>query len=758
MLATLAAVGTLALAEPVQAQCTSASPDNPCAPGDGSGAKSECRLEMIFTPMPKRLRDGQPVPDTRRGIQRGRIICYEGDPRCDSDPVLNNGSCTFSVEMCLNNQDPRLDRCDPTPGTASFELLRPRSDSAKNDQADVDNILAIRSLFNGPDSFGVPIVSNRTVVAPGATNTSLNQCKGPIDLVVPQRQNGDSVFVTGTKRIRMVTLDPATRPRKDVDSLLLVCRPSTCGNSVVDIFWETCDDGNRTNGDGCNQGCQIETGPSPTPSNTRTQTATPTITATPTETATPTVTATPSDTPTVTATPTITNSPVPSATPTITNTPAPTATPTQTATPTETQPTVDITLDVTLRPPGGTAGNCRGVCVGGPFPGASCGTNANCAGGTCGGTKTCVGGPFNGTTCTAAAQCTQCRTNYLGASPAGSCAIIQGNLLKVIVAPSGVCAPRTAPDVQCTTDAECPLGKTCQLPGFEMTVSGTADADGVRTVSVDPDSFKLPPAPVPLGGFTACISAAGEGVGFVDCNGGETGIDAALEQDHNTAPGHAGNSGPSSGLPDDANCDTPILTPAGSLDWPCREGSKICRGGTNDQQRCTTVADCPGGTDCTACAQTDPPLIGHENACNSGVKATLGGTFDSGDMIVVIPLAILQLQNDEWGPDNLPCSDDDTPATASTAVPVTLSTGSNSVSIYDANSNNTLSVKPGAMCGAASCAAQVNGVPLSCAALESTGNIAGAAFGGGFPALDIAVLGDIATTFNFVVGSSEIVP
>jgi hypothetical protein len=510
--------------------------------------------------------------------------------------------------------------------------------------------------------------------------------------------------------------------------------------------------------------------PTPTPTPTATEVPTATNTVPPTDTPVPptatpippTATETPippTDTPVPTATdtpvpptdtpvPTATDTPVPTATATETNTPEPTATPT------EPQGT---TLEVTLRPPGGTAGNCRGVCSGGPFPGAGCGTNANCAGGTCVGPKTCVGGPFNGTTCTTAAQCTQCRGNFLGASPEGSCAIIQGNLLKVIVAPSGVCAPRTAPDVPCSSDAECPVGKICQLPGFEMTVSGTADADGVRTVSVDPDTFKLPPAPVPLGGFTACLSAAGEGVGFIDCDGGETGINAALEQDHNTAPGHAGNSGSASGLPDDANCDTPILTPAGSQDWPCREGSKICRGGTKDQQRCATVADCPGGTDCTACAQTDPPLLGHENACNSGVKATLGGTFDAGDMIVVIPLAILQLQNDEWGPDNLPCSEDDTPANPPAAVPVSLSTGTNSVSIYDANSNKTLSVKPGVKCGAADCAAQVNGAPLSCAALEGSGNIAGTAFGGGFPALDIAVLGDIATTFNFVVGSSEIV-
>lgn len=750
-LALLFVLATLPAA-PAAAQCTSPGTDNPCAPGDGSGAKSECRVEMIFNPMPKRLRNGQPIPDTRRGIQRGRIICYEGDPRCDFDPDLGNGSCTFRVEMCINNQDPRLDKCDASLGLGGFELLRPRADADKNDAADNANLLAVRSLFTGPDSFGVPVLVNGAVVTPGAPNPALNQCKGPIELVVPQRRNGDNDFVTGTKRIRMATIDAGSRPRKDVDSLLLLCRPSTCGNGVVDIFWETCDDGNRTNGDGCNQGCQIETGPSPTPTNTRTPSATPTGTATPTVTPTPTVTATPTETGTPTTTPTVTS------TPTITNTPTITATPTATASPTETQPVVDVTLDVTLRPPGGSPGNCRGVCGGGVNVGLGCGVNGDCPGSTCVGPKTCVGGPFDGTSCTAASQCTQCRSNFLGSSPAGSCANIQGSLIKVVVAPNGVCAPRTAPDVSCSTDAECPAGKTCQLPSFRMTVSGEADADGIRTVTIDRDSFLLPPAPVPLIGITACLSAGGDGVGFIDCDGGEPGIDTVLLQDHNTTPGSAGNSGSVNGLPNDASCNQPATTAAGTFDYPCLEGTRTCSGGTNDQLPCTTVADCPGGTACTPCAQQDPPTSGHAGICNSGIQANVTGTFDPGDMLVVMPMAILQLQGSEWGPDNLPCTADDTPAELPAAVPVVLSSGTNGVRIVDANNNATVQIGPGRTCGAGSCIAEVTGAPLACSAFTGSGNIAGAAFGGGFPALDIAVINDMATTFNFVVQESAIVP
>lgn len=518
--------------------------------------------------------------------------------------------------------------------------------------------------------------------------------------------------------------------------------------------------------------CLDATPPPPTPTPTPTATEVPTATSTvpptdtpeptatpvpPTETPVPTETNTPEPTATPTETPVPTDTPVPTATPTETPTPEPTATATATETPTEVVVN-DIKLAVTLRPAGGSAGNCRGTCVGGANAGLDCGTNANCPGSTCGGTKTCVGGPFNGASCSNAQQCTECRPNFLGAAPAGSCAIIQGKLIKVVVAPNGVCAPRTAPDVPCATDAECPSGKTCQLPGFEMTIAGEADEDGVRTVTVDPDSFSLPPAPVPIGGFTACITAGGEGVGFVDCNGGETGIDATLIQDHNTTPGNAGNSGGAvRGLPDDPNCDQPTTTAAGNPDWPCLEGSKTCSGGERDQQRCTTLDDCPGGTACSPCAQQDPPTQGHAGICNSGVEGNLSGTFDPGDLVVVMPLAILQLQNNEWGPDNLPCSPDDTPAEPPAAVPVTLSTGRNTVRIFDANNNATQTLEPGVKCGAPDCAAQVDGAPMSCSALDGNGNIAGTAFGGGFPALDIAVISDMVTTFNFVVGESTIV-
>jgi len=73
------------------------------------------------------------------------------------------------------------------------------------------------------------------------------------------------------------------------------------------------------------------------------------------------------------------------------------------------------------------------------------------------------------------------------------------------------------------------------------------------------------------------------------------------------------------------------------------------------------------------------------------------------------------------------------------------------------NNFSTQRVGPEFTCGFAPCIAQTNGEPASCAAIDATGNLAGMAVGGGFPALDVAVVGDIATTFKFEVLSSELV-
>src|SRR5262249_2953299 len=164
--------------------------------------------------------------------------------------------------------------------------------------------------------------------------------------------------------------------KKDRDRVTLQCKPSTCGDGIIQADHETCDDGNRLNGDGCDQGCHIEL-PTPTPTNTI-PAATSTTTSTPTDTPTqagPTTTVT--DTPTVTNTPTITDTP--------TITPTPSSTPT-------------------------------------PLP-ATCGNGVVESGEDCDDGGTCIGGSNAGTPCTSEGQCTGSGGCEAGPNPLRGCGV-----------------------------------------------------------------------------------------------------------------------------------------------------------------------------------------------------------------------------------------------------------------------------------------------------------------------------------------------
>lgn len=287
-----------------QASCTTAAWENPCAPGAGSPS-TDCHLEWIFTPPTAPIN-----PKGKDGVPKNRVSCYEGDRRCDSDPDLGNHSCTLPVVPCINNADPRFGSCTPSAVT-SFSFLK-----TPHDAADESNRAALEARF-GADGFGVSVTRRKDAVFAGSANATVSACGAPVDVQVPLAQSG-SGYRKKAKRIisKVTTASGAT----DKDSLLFVCLPSTCGDGVVQADHEQCDDGNRVNGDGCDQGCQLEglENESPTPTSTRTDTPTRTATATATPTITPTETLAPG-VPTFTRTPTFT----PTATAIPTETPAP---------------------------------------------------------------------------------------------------------------------------------------------------------------------------------------------------------------------------------------------------------------------------------------------------------------------------------------------------------------------------------------------------------------------------------------------------
>ncbi len=223
--------------------CTASFARSVCIPGGGP-KKTDCILEWSAQPVPQAARNGLP---------KNQLICYEGDPLCDSDPDLGNRSCTFRVRFCINNQDPRLTLCQPT-DVKTMELKKPNPRKPK-DAADTANAALIEAQV-AAGGLGVTLMRGKTLVYSGNTNTLPNACSAEMELQVPLRQNLAGAYLAGTRVFHLLAKTAANL--RDSDTLKLQCRPSTCGDGVVQGDHESCDDGNRNNGDGCDQGCHLE--------------------------------------------------------------------------------------------------------------------------------------------------------------------------------------------------------------------------------------------------------------------------------------------------------------------------------------------------------------------------------------------------------------------------------------------------------------------------------------------------------------------
>src|SRR5262249_46755858 len=275
--------------------CTPIAPTNPCAPGGGL-KKTDCVMEWLFTPVPLIGKTGTPIPEVKNGIPKNRLRCYEGDTRCDTDPDLSNKSCTLQAAICINNPDLRFPNCTPT-DIQFFEVKKPNPNQLM-DSIDGTNLTTLEDQGGGgAGGFAVTVVKGSVTKFSGAPN-SANICSAPLSFLGPLKTTKTSKIVQGRRPLRIKGTTSALVT--DSDGLTLECRPSTCGDGIIDKNHETCDDGNRTNNDGCNQACQVEAGYSCSgqPSTCVPFTPTLPVSSTPTVTDTPTVTPTRSDTPT----------------------------------------------------------------------------------------------------------------------------------------------------------------------------------------------------------------------------------------------------------------------------------------------------------------------------------------------------------------------------------------------------------------------------------------------------------------------------
>jgi len=368
-------------------------------------------------------------------------------------------------------------------------------------------------------------------------------------------------------------------------------------------------------------------------------------------------------------------------------------------------------------------------------------------------------------------------------------------------------------------NGSCSASGTCQLAGLSI-VSGTKNANNDIPLTVPQSSLVLNPAMVSgIGAVCVRAGGDGTGLMDCDgghanlnatssrdhnttphsvCNAGTTNQGQTCTKDSDcgtTAPegscyngnGLHGPYPPTHGLPDDSTCSSKLLQPDGSWGYGCLEETKQCSGGTNEGAVCTTDADCPGST-CAFCSigttqtcaggskagkacstATDCPggtcviKAVHPGVCNSPSQVVQSGSFTAGDIAIALPLGITILSAPvasgpppaNWGLDGLACTADDT-AAPSPPVTVLLSTGTNSVTVFDANNIASSEIAPDSECGGGpcngcggkSCVAKISGKAGSCTNLTA-GNLSGVVLGGGFPATD-SQAGDIATIFQFV--------
>ncbi|MEO8604397.1 MAG: hypothetical protein ABI629_17625 [bacterium] len=237
--------------------------------------------------------------------------------------------------------------------------------------------------------------------------------------------------------------------------------------------------------------------------------------------------------------------------------------------------------------------------------------------------------------------------------------------------------------------------------------------------------------------------------GSIGCGDqGLSDISYRLIQDHNTSPGSLGNSNP--GTPDDPQCDDVTELPGG-------QSSEAC-------------AECNNPANCTQKSPCNLPSFTHTGVCNGPRALTFyGGMAPKGSALILNNTSISLLQDAgacstrgpvnnrcayaDYGPDCLPCTDDDAVIQEPNALPTT--TGTSEAAVFDANNSNAVIDKdrdedclnpPGVFCKT-----QFSGSPFDCTAIEEdpTGGLSGGSLTVSFPSIDANQIGDNVTSTVF---------
>jgi hypothetical protein len=438
--------------------------------------------------------------------------------------------------------------------------------------------------------------------------------------------------------------------------------------------------------------------PTRTPTNTATATPTasptltPTVTSTPTLTPTATPTLTPTATPTVTLTftatqpedPTHTPTSSPTTTPTSTPTDSPSQTPTITDTPTLT-PTLTTTHTPTVTP-----------------------TSTPTATATATATHTPTLTPTHTPTTTATATATETPTPPSTSTPTAT-------YMSRVCTIGGGSASRAGLQFDKTVLVFINIGRlVANVTGTATFLFGPTDANGVREVIMpassvffDPTTFTLPGGST----LTVCISSDGpDGVGQIDCDGGELDYSLLSQQDHNTSTAPQSNGG----FAQDTACDDTFVNEAtGELSLACLESS--------------------GGM-CNANNL-------HVGVCNSPIHTTLSGSYPAAGMTALVPLTLRVVDTASGAP----CDGVGDVYSQEVELTAFLTTGIAHTTVFDANNSNR-KIDQGASCRGGTCVTEVTGAPRACALIDG-GTLTGLKSVTAFPAVDLdSLAGDAGAT------------
>jgi hypothetical protein len=247
--------------------------------------------------------------------------------------------------------------------------------------------------------------------------------------------------------------------------------------------------------------------------------------------------------------------------------------------------------------------------------------------------------------------------------------------------------------------------------GYLPLVIGAPDlVTDITSVRLPRERLSLPPVPVPNVGYL-CIQPSGDGLGSLDCNGGNMGGTVTTTQDHHVD--ELQDPACALGCREGATCQRIWVEGPHQTACPGECVEDVCVGGFNEGRPCTDDIQCRP-IDCSG---------GRYGVCNGPLQTAYTGASRPGEMHINLPVRMTLAR--EVGIDGVQCTLDDVNIATNLDAVIRLTTGVQDTTIFD--SDNSVGI---------GLIAQRSGAPFDCESLRA-GVVQGAELLGVLPFLDL---------------------